>query len=310
MALMFNSIGRGICWVLTATALTTLTGCASLRNGGAPDPAYTVQGDLESLKKQFEIGASVAEFYKAGNQTAERRNEFVSSRVAMANLAYLQFIGSLTADKQHLDAATDIFALGLNIGGTLVSSARAKANLAAVAALALGSKSSIDKHFYFEKTTPALIAAMNAQRKEVLVRILEGANLRLEQYSFTQGIADTHDYYAAGTLNSAISAIQADAGAKEAKADREVRMLKLEWVAPAEKATRASASETIVAIIASGNLDRVQKALVLLGLDGLPKSTLAEATESLEKNFRGALRANLGKAGAISEQLQKIQPAS
>jgi hypothetical protein len=286
-----------------AMAAGLVSGCSSLRHGGAPDPVYSVQGDLDSLRKQFEAGASIAKFYE-GAPSAEKRNEFVSSRLALANLSYIQFVSSLTSDKQQLDAATDMFTLGLSVAGTLVPGVRSKSNLAAAGALALGSKSAVDKHFYFEKTAPALVAAMNAQRKQVLVRILEGANLPLAQYSFPQAVSDTHDYYAAGTLNAAIAAIQTDAGAKEAVADDKVR--DLQSVTPEERDSRAAVSRAVLAIIASQDLARIRKALALLGLEGLPQGTLKEAADALRENFRPALRANPGKAAQVQDQMLKI----
>jgi hypothetical protein len=273
--------------VILATACA-LAGCSSLRNGGAPDPAYSVDQDLASLREQFKLGASVSNFY-AGRQDQAARNEFISSRVALANLSYMQFISALTNDKQQLDAATDMFTLGLNIAGTLVGGAQAKENLAAAAALVLGSKATIDKHYYFEKTTPALISAMNAQRKVVLVRILEGATLQIEQYSFPQALADTHEYYAAGTLTGGISAIQVTSGEKEAQADAQVRLLQLDPVSTEERTARREVSVAILEIINSGSLDRMKKALNALGLAGLPQSTAAEASKSLE-GWRAAVR--------------------
>src|SRR4051812_22361608 len=103
-------------FVAVAWAFAVLGGCASLRNGGAPDPAYSVQADLESLQEQFKEAAGIENFYK-GSKDEAARNEFLDARIALANLAYIKFISELTADKQHLDAASDMLVLGLSLLG-------------------------------------------------------------------------------------------------------------------------------------------------------------------------------------------------
>ena len=194
--------------------------------------------------------------------------------------------------------------LGLNLLGTITTGVRAQTNLAASAAGIGGTKAIVDKNYYFEKTVPALIATMNAKRKEILTRIIDGSKQPISDYTFTQAVADTHEYYAAGTLNGAIMTIQGEATAKENRLDNELRMIgELQAVTEEEKDDRAAVSRAILDAIRKGDLRRMQNALKLLGLSGLPQSTAEDAAQSLRANFRDALRRSPGLASQLKGKL-------
>jgi len=200
-------------------------GCANLHYAGAPPPSYDVDQDLKQLAEHFKPATAIEAYYALRPPTREARNKVISARLVMINLEYLKWLRTVIADKQLLDTATDVLNLSLNLAATVTGGETAKTVLSAVAAGISGSKTSIDKHYFYEKTMPALVAAMNAQRKTVLERILGGMNSSLEDYSFEQGITDVYEYYQAGTLTGAITAIQADAGSKEKKADEKILTL-------------------------------------------------------------------------------------
>jgi hypothetical protein len=262
-----------------------------MRQGGAPDPGFSVQADLEALRKTLGSKASIAAYYE-GAMTTERRNEFIDTRVSLANLAYLLFISDLSADRQNLDAAAEMSALGLNLLGTEVACVRAKANLAATAAGLGGSKAIVDKTYYYEKTTAALVATMNGRRKEILLRILDGARKPLNEYSFSQAVADTHQYYFEGTLIAAIQAVQAGAAAREALADQQL-VLQGEAKALTDDQIdeRRLVVNAILAATNSNDLSKMRNLLQLLGLGGLPQNSIEEARSSLLNNYRPVLRA-------------------
>lgn len=205
--------------------IAVLSGCATIQHGGAPIPPFNLENDIKELTDTFGPKASIAKYYQPGGDKRAARDEFIDGRLTLYNIRYLQFIRDLGVDKQHLDAATEVLLLGVGLAGTLTGGERAKTNLAALAALITGTKISIDKHFYFEKTVPALVATMNAQRKTVLLKIMTGQKFDVDVYPFTQALADLYDYEQAGTLIGAINTIQVDAGAKEVKADGEIRFI-------------------------------------------------------------------------------------
>lgn len=213
-------------WVTEAvlSLVLAIAGCSSVRQGGAPEPSFHLDTDIQQLAEQFQTSSSIKGYFASPAKSS--RDAFITGRLVLIDLRYLQFIRTITADKQQLDSAADILTLTLNLAGTLTGSSRVKSNLAAVAAGVTGGKATIDKHYYHEKSIDALVATMNARRKEVLTRILEGLALPLERYSFTEVVTDLHTYYLAGTLAGAIQFIQAEAGKKEAQSDEQIKELR------------------------------------------------------------------------------------
>src|SRR5437899_1909788 len=91
--------------------------------------------------------------------------------------------------------------------------------LAASSAGIIGVKGAIDADLFYQKTMPALVAQMDAQRRTVLANILQGLSQGLDLYPLQQGLRDVDSYYAAGTIPGAISGVVTDAGAKSEEAD-------------------------------------------------------------------------------------------
>jgi hypothetical protein len=201
-----------------------VSGCAIFRDGGAPKQSFDVEKDLEQLAAKYKEATSIAEFYKNPSEAA--RNEFVTGRLVMMNIRYIEFIRTMTREKQLLDAATDILLVSLNLTGAGISGETAKTIFSSLAAGIGASKIAVDKNFYYEKTVPALVASMNAERAAVLEGITANLKKPLTLYPFTDAVTDVQRYYEAGTLLGAINSIQRDAASKQAKATENIAILK------------------------------------------------------------------------------------
>lgn len=259
--------------VLLPAAVVLLAGCQTVRNGGGPEPSFDIHTDLQALAERYQNASSIAAFYK--DPTRHARDDFVTGRLVAMDLRYIQFIRGLTSDKQQIDSATDAATMTMNLLGTIVSGARAKTNLAAVAAGVGGIRTNVDKHFYYEKSVEALVATMNAQRKEVLVRILGGLQQDIDAYPFTQAVTDLHDYYSAGTLNGAIVGIQQQAVQKEDAANQKIQLVR--DVALLSLAARTSKQQLTAALaLPAATPEAVGKALAALGMDAdrIPKDAV------------------------------------
>lgn len=275
------------------TCATMISGCATVTNGGAPAQSFKIEDDIKALEAAFGPSVSIKQYYDATDKLAAR-NEFIDGRLALYNIRYIEFIRNLGASKQQLDAATDIFLLGLNIAGTLVGGTQAKTNLAAAAALVTGSKTAIDKHFYFEKTVPALVATMNAQRKTVFLKILEGRNAPIEGYPLAQAIADLYDYEMAGTLLGAIDVIQTDAGVKGAAIDKEIRNLTAASAGVIIDARKINAAVSAL-LKDSTKLAEINRVLKEVGAPKSDFTAFDEAAQALEAAFRSMKPADTQK---------------
>lgn len=287
-----NCVGCARLFLAVSVLAAAGMGCQTVRYGGAPEPSFDVDKDLKDLASHYSESVTVTQFY--ANASKEKRNEFISGRLVMMNIRYIQFVRTTTSEKQLLDSAVDILALSLNLAGASVGSAETKTILAAVAAGVMGSKTVVDKNFYYEKTVPALVAAMNAERKKILATILNGMDEPLDKYSFDKALTDLHDYYFAGTYLGAIQAIHIDSGEKETKQNDIINDIK-------KRATLSSLSKETIDLKGSmtdaiyklkdADLERVNKTLGLLG-EREKAASLDDAKKKLQSYVREARATN------------------
>ena len=265
--------------LLTLTIATGMTGCSTLRYGGAPQPSFDVDKDLEQLAKEFEPADSISDFYK--NPSVDARNKFVTGRMTMMNIRYIQFIRSLTSEKQLLDTAAALLTLSLNIAGASIAAASTKTVLAAISAGVIGSKEAVEKNYFFDKTIPALVAQMNAERKKALFPLLAGIKTKtLDEYAFAQAVTDLNEYYFAGTFAGAIQGIQADAAVKEAAADRKIETLAT--VTRAQVDRIGQLTDAIGKLVSPSDVAKINKAITTLDKNAKPSDNLEAAKAQLQ----------------------------
>jgi hypothetical protein len=204
------------------------TGCQTVRNGGAPTESFNLDNDIRALSVHFNGPTTIHDYYAIEDEAGRlaSRNKFISGRLALIDLNYLQYVRALTTDKQLANIGTELANMSLGLAGTLVGGVRAKTNLAAAATGLGGTKTTIDKEVYYEKSMDALIGSMNAARKELLVEILTGlATKKVDDYPFEVALARLDEYYMAGTIKGALAFITTQAAMKEKASDIEIKNL-------------------------------------------------------------------------------------
>jgi len=211
--------------VVTITALALCMACAALRNPGAPDQSFDENKDLEALEQHYGQASAITSYYAVKPETAAARDEFIAGRLTLINLQYIKFIRTFAVTKSQMDTAFDLLTTGVGLATTVVGGEAAKAALGAASSGLGATRTSIDKNFFYEKTVPVLVTAMNAQRKVALLPILKGVRERdVLKYPLAQALSDLSEYYFAGTFIGALQAIQKDAGVKEEAADRKIEI--------------------------------------------------------------------------------------
>ncbi|MET3130887.1 hypothetical protein AAKU55_001145 [Oxalobacteraceae bacterium GrIS 1.11] len=190
------------------TLLFQLAGCAGM--SGAPpissDTALTTSDPLHA--------AYLSKYYAAKDGMEEQRqirNEFIEIRSALIDKNYKDFKKEIYFQRVGGNVSADIALLGLSGVGTAVSAATAKTWLSAISGGITGARVSVDKNVYFDQTLPALLAQMDGSRGVIRLRLLQAQALDVYSYPLMQAVADLEDYYAAGTIASAISGVTAQA---------------------------------------------------------------------------------------------------
>src|SRR5262249_53200582 len=148
---------------LMALICLCATGCVSFTGPERPFSAKAVTDKLTAAESEIDTFLSATD--------AAGRNAFMRKMLALIDIRFSEFVGQLDAQKKDADAGTALATAGLSIAGTLVGSENAKTNLAAATAFLTGGKETIDKTYFYEKSVPALVAAMNAARNEVRLQI-------------------------------------------------------------------------------------------------------------------------------------------
>lgn len=146
------------------------------------------------------------------------RDRVIGSYLAAADGQYLAFRAKLSREMKGSNAALGLIALGLTGGASLASEATANA-LSAGASGVIGARSTISKELWFEKTLPALMTAMSANRTrirtEIMVRMREDANA----YSLSEAFSDIARYQEAASLDGAVETVTSAAAEKAREAD-------------------------------------------------------------------------------------------
>lgn len=211
-------------YFLLLSGLIAVAGCSTFNTPGAPDRSFDVNKDIRQLEAHFSTAASIEGYYASG-QTKTDRNRFITGRLALTDIQYIQFIKRFSVNKALMDSAVDIATIGVDLAITLVGGASLKAILGAASAGLTSSKVSIDKNFFQEKTVPVLIGEMNAQRTAARIPIVKGMQRAVDVYGFEQAVIELQSYYEAGTFIGALQSIQKDSGVKQAKFDNKLRVV-------------------------------------------------------------------------------------
>ena len=208
--------------LLSACAAVFLTGCASFN--AMPDPVITraaADAIIQPISVPTALQAMPGEITLGTGKTY--RNQISSLRILpQHNSHYLDFLLHLSRQVKGANFGLDFAALSLS---SVSAIAHAAANeLATAAAIVTGTRSSLDKEVYFDKTLPAIVSAMEARRLSVRADIEKRMKEEdVETYTLEQGFADVMRYQMATTIDGAIQDITSAAGQQEATAEQEYK---------------------------------------------------------------------------------------
>ena len=200
---------RRLCRCASLTLLlVAVTGCAGIDS--APPRIGTEANALQVADAYFD---RILRRYLAASPQKQKeiRNGFIENRTALVDQGYAGFRQTLYTQRVGMNVGVDLATLGLNAVGAVTGSAPAKTGLHALSGGLIGSKASIDKNVFFDRTMPALLAQMEAQRSAVRLRLLAGMMVGPDRYPLMQARADLEDYYVAGTMVGAIGNITTQA---------------------------------------------------------------------------------------------------
>lgn len=207
---------------LTIAALIcglSVSGCATLRGSQDAVPELKPVGLVP-------IQQALLKYHKPSNSERDGltrlsyREYILSTYIAGIEDRYKKFVDQLQAGDRGSALGLDLLQLGIT-GATALAGAGSVEDLATIGAITAGVRSSVDKRLYFDRTLPAVIASMNAERATILADIEQKRSLPTTSYSLDSAVSDLNRFQNAGRLEVAIARMtqiaQADNAAAQAR---------------------------------------------------------------------------------------------
>jgi hypothetical protein len=220
-----GSLARRTNSVTLATVAGLLAGCSAFT--GYPQnyqsTSAVITADSPYLSADVLKNERSTSDTDRGNLNPQQyRDAVVYARLQVVDINYYDFESTLSGTFNAIDLGADLTALALNGLGATTGSAATKAALAAASAGVIGARAAISTDIFYQKTLPALIAQMRADRQTTLATIIKGLSQPVSSYSLDAALLDVNDYYVMGTLPSAIAQVTAKAGAQLQQANNAI----------------------------------------------------------------------------------------
>jgi hypothetical protein len=173
--------------VACVLALVLLSGCATIR--GFPDPPDTSTAEFPAVGYQLGPDA-ITQYNKAPDARKKLvRNEIIDARMAEIDRKFAEFERALYREGIGFGVGTDWLVLALTAGATVAGGVDTKTALAAISTAVVGAHAAYSRDALFEKTMPALMAQMVAQRETIRASILMNEESPVEAYTLFAGLS-------------------------------------------------------------------------------------------------------------------------
>jgi hypothetical protein len=142
--------------------------------------------------------------------------------VLLTDYYYQTYEGNMIAGKARSDFGFGMASTALSLASAVSTVEDSKTIISTIASLASSTRTEIDKNFYHEQTTQALIVKMRALRTVKKLALINGSFLSYEQYPLERGLGDFFEYYRAGTMANAVQSIYEDAAEQNGNAQKRI----------------------------------------------------------------------------------------
>jgi hypothetical protein len=167
-----------------------LSSCSSVQ--GYPNDPENSSAVLASLSGYFDPASVDAQYFNASSEDERRRvrDLIVLNRMRAYDIEFDNFERSLYGEANSVEAGgnlivTALGAIGATSGGTVT-----KAALNAASGAVTGAQGIVSKELYYQRTIPALISQMEANRTNAKANILAGLKQPDSAYSLAQAYVD------------------------------------------------------------------------------------------------------------------------
>lgn len=278
---------RSAALAIPALALA-LAGCATMRGSQdvptALSPSKPLIGYDQALWKYGQPQDALRD-----NMTREEYRDYILDLYLVdIDSKYVRFKRALTQADRGSALAADLALLGLS-GATALAGPGWVEEAATATVVATGARAAIDKRLFFDRTLPAVIAAMDTKRAQIKADIAVRRRLRLAQYTLGEAIADLTRLADAGNLFDGVGLLTAATATSKAEEEAELKTI-VEGCSKADSKTRELNFAFIDELIVGKGLapSRVAVAAKLLDLPGDPATANSDAViDAFDTKFCG-----------------------
>lgn len=183
--------------------MIALSGCATFR--GAQDTFITAPAPTA-----IDLRLALEMYYKPNDSdrldmTRRDYRDYVAGAVQSGvENRYKKFVDELQSSNRGSALGLNLLVLGLS-GATALAGKSAIDELATITTVASGARATVDKDLFFERTLPAVIALMDAERAEIKAGIARNRAQPAERYSLGDALDDLHRLEQAGSIERAFA---------------------------------------------------------------------------------------------------------
>jgi hypothetical protein len=207
-------------------ALVSVASCSPIR--GYPTNFQDNDETIDRLKSSAEIARS--QYNSATDSAALKtlRNKVVFNEMQICEINFTDFQARLWADNNLFSTGSDLIVLILTGLAATTGDAATKSALSAASAGIVGAKGAISKDIYYQRTLPAILAQMSANRDKVKASIIDSINKKDDsQYPLNLAEIDLQALQRASGIVDAVQSItnsatiNKDAAAAQVEAARQ-----------------------------------------------------------------------------------------
>lgn len=212
--------------LVVALGAVGLSGCTTMRGAPAnvldmPESSLIITGGKVATREEV-----ITHYVRQNNDgKQEFRNRVIDHYMGLVDRQYEKYSSRLFSEGIELALGFDAAIIGLSSTAALFE--EAADDLATVIAGFAGIQASINKNLYFDRTLPALIATMDAERASVETELLRQKGLSAADYTIEAAIRDLRRYQQAGTLMRAITNVTEKASEEKEIAERNAKSARL-----------------------------------------------------------------------------------
>jgi len=183
----------------------SISACATLRGSQQTLPALSPRGLVNSEAAVDNFHATDA-VRREGRSPFQYREYVIQPYLNAINAHYRQFVAQLQSGDRISSLFQDLVNLGFTGAAALVP-LRSVDDLVTVGTIAAAAGNIVDRRLFFDRTVPALIAAMDAERAVIRSRIATNRRLPAERYTLAEAFDDLQALIDAGNIYSAATRV-------------------------------------------------------------------------------------------------------